>query len=431
MKRSWARLLAIVAALALLAAACGDGDGDGGGGDGAAGGGEFSGTSITFSTALAESELAAVEEVLGMFRDQTGAEVKLTAVTAADLPQKLQVEVDSGNHTIHLFAKDNLALATLVDQGLVEDLSDVEIPEGVVEALIPEQFDGVQYFLPYRPNVRVTYVNNGRFEEAGVEPPTTVDEFISVAEALKQAAGGQPKVTLSLASQPDTGPLGVTISEWIVSYGGNPLLLNDEGSVQAFTTLQQLWQDELIARESLQAKFDTEVDYLQGETAWLATNWPFTTAELSAQGLLGEFPVAEGWAGPVREAHVVGGEVLGIPKGVSGDQKEAAIALAEFLMSQEAQEILVGRNAWPSVRDDALGQVPEEQAQTFDAIQAALENGWFRPNVVYWSDVEAAMSEAIRRIMVDGEPVQTVLDELNQNIASAAADKGAEYPPPA
>ncbi len=38
--------------------------------------------------------------------------------------------MDSGNHTIHLFAQDNLALAVLVDDGLVEDLSDVAIPEG-------------------------------------------------------------------------------------------------------------------------------------------------------------------------------------------------------------------------------------------------------------------------------------------------------------
>jgi trehalose transport system substrate-binding protein len=328
---------------------------------------------------------------------------------------------------VHLFAQDNLALAVLVDENLVEDLSDVEIPEGVNPALIPEQFDGVQYFLPYRPNVRVAYVNNGRFEEAGATAPTTVDEFISAAQALKDAAGGQPKVTLSLEGT--SGSAAVVISEWIVSYGGDPVILNDEGSVQAFTTLQQLWQDELLARESLQAKFDTEVDYLQGETAWMAQNWPFTSAELSAQGLLGEFTVYEGWSGPARAAHVIGGEVLGIPRGVSGKEREAAVELAKFLMSKEAQEILVAQNAWPSVRDDALTEVPAEQQQTFDAIQAALQDGWYRPNVVYWSDVDQAINEAIQRIMINGESVQTVLDELHGNIESAAQSKGAEYPP--
>jgi trehalose transport system substrate-binding protein len=425
LKRNGRVWLALIAAFALIGAACGGDDGD----DGTppAGGTELSGTTITFSTSLAESEQAAVEEVLGMFQDATGAEVQITAIDSAELPQKLQVEVDSGTHTVHLFAQDNLALAVLVEEGLVEDLSDVEIPAGVNPALIPQQFDGVQYFLPYRPNVRVAYVNNARFEEAGVSQPTTVDEFVATAEALKDAAGGQPKVTLSLEATSGAG--AVTISEWIVSYGGDPLILNDEGSVEAFTTLQQLWQDELLARESLQAKFDTEVDYLRGETAWLAQNWPFTSAELADQGLLGEFTVYEGWSGPSRAAHVIGGEVLGIPKGVSGPEKEAAIELAKFLMSQEAQEILVAQNAWPSVRDDALTQVPEEQQQTFDAIQQALQDGWYRPNVVYWTDVDQAITDAVQRIMVGGEPVQAVLDELHGNIESAALAAGAEYPP--
>jgi trehalose transport system substrate-binding protein len=416
------RGLAIGASLVLLATACGGGKEE----DGTTTSGEFSGVSITFSTSLAETELPAVQQVIDAFQEASGATVTLTQVDSATLPQKLQVEVDSGNHTIHLFAQDNLALRALVDDKLVEDLSDVEIPDGVNPTLIPEQFDGVSYFLPYRPNVKVVYVNKGRFEEAGATPPTTVDEFVSTAEKLK-ADAGQPKVVIQLEGS--SGAAAVTISSWIVSYGGDPLILNDEGSVQAFTTLQQLWQDELLAPESLQSKFDTDIDYLRGETAWMAQNWPFTTATLADQGILGEFDVYAGWAGPAGPANVVGGEVLGIPRGVSGKQKDAAVALAQYLMSKEAQEVLVAENAWPSVRDDALGQVPEEQKQTFDAIQEALQSGWYRPNVAYWGDVDEAINQAIQQIMVDGQPVQSTLDALHGQIEKAATDAGADYPP--
>jgi ABC-type glycerol-3-phosphate transport system substrate-binding protein len=126
---------------------------------------------------------------------------------------------------------------------------------------------------------------------------------------------------------------------------------------------------------------------------------------------------------------VIGGEVLGIPRGVSGKEKEAAIALAQYLMSQEAQEVLVARNAWPSVRDDALGQVPEEQKETFDAIQEALENGWYRPNVPYWSDVDEAINTGVQEIIVDGADVQSTLDQLHGDIEKAAKGSGEEYPP--
>lgn len=425
MRHRW-RLAAVLAALALTVAACG-GDGDEDAGQGT---GDFAGTTITMSVAFAPSEKAALQEVLDKFKAQTGATVRLTTITAQDLPGKLQVETTSRNYTIHLFAQDNLALATLVDKGYVEDLSSVEIPSGVTEALIPEKFDGKQYFLPFRPNVRVTWVNKDRFKAAGATAPTTVEEYKATAEKLR-AAGRSGKVTLSLANQPDTGPLGVTISEWVVSHGGNPLLLNDDGSVQAFTFLRGLWRDGVFARESRLAKFDTEVDYLKGETAWFATNWPFTGSELAKVGLLAKFDVYEGWKGPARAAHVVGGDVLGIPKGVSGKQKDAAIALAQYIASKEAQEIFVAKNSWPSVRGDALTQVPAEQKTTFEAITKALADGWYRPNVVYWSDVEKAMDEAVTKILYNGQDPKTVLDAVNAKIAAAAKAKGATYPPSA
>ena len=183
-----------------------------------------------------------------------------------------------------------------------------KIPHGVNEALIPEQFDGEQYFLPYRPNVKVVYVNKSRFESSGATPPTTVEQ--PVATGGEKLRGRRPaQGRCPVRGQQRRG--GLTISEWIVSYGGNPLILNDEGSVEAFTTLQRLWQQDLLAPESLQSKYDTDVDYLQGETAWMAQNWPFTSATFADQGILGEFTVYAGWSGPAQPAHVIGGEVLG------------------------------------------------------------------------------------------------------------------------
>jgi trehalose transport system substrate-binding protein len=170
MKRMMRPWLAATAVLTLLASACG------GGGEEqqpTQRGNQFAGTTITFSTSLAETEQPAVEELIQQFEQQTGATVNIAAITSADLPQKLKVDVNSGRHTVHLFAQDNLALAVLVEDGLVEDLSDVQLPEGVNPALIPEKFDGKQYFLPYRPNLRVAYVNSDRFQQAGVQPPTT------------------------------------------------------------------------------------------------------------------------------------------------------------------------------------------------------------------------------------------------------------------
>jgi trehalose transport system substrate-binding protein len=381
---------------------------------------------LTFSASLAEDEKPAVRDVLGRFRGESGIAVTLVSVTATDLPEKLKVEVGAGRPTIDLFAQDNLALRPLVDGGLVQPLDDVAVPDAVPPAMVPPRFDGTRYFLPFRPNVQVTYVNRARLREAGAALPRTVAELRAVAQAFKDRRGA-PKVALSLA---EGGPAAITVAELVLGFGGDPLVLNDAGSVAAFEFLAGLWRDGLLARESLAAKYDTQVDHLVSETAWLAPNWPFTSGVLDRQGLLDRFEVYEGWRGPARAVHVVGGDVLGIPRGVGGPRRERAVRLAAFLMSREAQERLVAGNAWPAIREDAYVQAPAAQRETLEAVRRALGNGWHRPAVAYWPDVSDAMNEAVRRILQGGEPVRPVLDRLHGAIAEAARRKGAPYPPP-
>jgi trehalose transport system substrate-binding protein len=415
-KRTFAVLLA---ATALVVSACGAPETPGGGGDG-----PLAGTTITFNVSLAEEEQAGVQDVLAAFTEETGAEVKLSNVTSEDMPQKLQTEVDSGNNTIHLISMDNNALPALVDPGLVQDVGDIEVPGEVNPALIPADFDGTTYFLPFRPNVRVAYMNAEAAQEAGVSPPQTHDEFRAMAETF--AEGGQPRVTVSLA-EGSSAP--VVISEWMLAFGGDPLVMNDQGSIDAMTYLQEMWNEGLIAEESLQAEFDTEVDNLRGETAYYAQNWPFTSSIFAEEGVLELFQIDHGWAGPAGEFHVIGGDVLGIPTGVEGEQRDAAAQLAEFLMGQEAQTTLAETNAWPSIRDDAVENVPADLEPTFTAVQEALANGWYRPSVSYWTDAQDAMNEVVRRILQGGEDPKTVLDELHDTVEQAAQAAGEEYPP--
>jgi trehalose transport system substrate-binding protein len=408
----WLARLVVAGLVASATSACGRAD-------------ESERPALTFSASLAEDEKPAVREVLERFRSESGIAVTLVAVTAGDLPEKLKVEVGAGRPTIDLFAQDNLGLRSLVDGGLVQPVDDVPVPDAVLPAMTPPRFDGTRYFLPFRPNVQVTYVNRARLAEAGVALPRTVAELRLVAQAFKGKRGA-PKVTLALA---EGAPAAITVAELVLGFGGDPVLLNDAGSIAALEFLAGLWRDGLLARESLVAKYDTQVDHLVSETAWLAPNWPFTSGVLARQALLDRFVVYEGWRGPARAAHVVGGDVLGIPRGVTGPRRERAVRLAAFLMSREAQERLVAGNAWPAIRADAYGQVPAAQRETFEAVRRALADGWHRPGVPYWPDVSDAMNEAVRRILQGGEPVRPVLDQLHATVAEAARRKGAAYPP--
>ncbi|MGH9276620.1 MAG: ABC transporter substrate-binding protein [Acidimicrobiales bacterium] len=312
-----------------------------------------------------------------------------------------------------------MALADLVTEGLAQDLSDVPVDAGVTTGL-PPKFEGKPFFLPFRPNVRLAYAPRARLADAGIDLPRTPDDLKHAAQRLKDVAG-RPVLTLSLSDKDGGRPAAVTISELVLAFGGNPVRLNSDEVVKAFEFLQTLWHEKLLTRESLFAKHDTEIEYLEDGTSWLAQNWSVTSAELADEGRLSEFHVYPGWQGAGK--HVIGGDVLGIPAGVAGAERAAAVDLARFLMSRDAQRFLVERNAWPAIRDDAYDASAPSDA-TIGAMKEALDGGWYRPAEPYWAAVTAAMNEAVDRIVLQGQPPRSVLDELRTQVR----DGNAGYP---
>lgn len=393
-------------------------------------------TSITFAIVLDPGEEPAVRKVLQEFEKRTGTRVRLEdsprfqpergvhvqLTKPADIAGQIEEDLENKNPTIHLFAEDNIRLTALVRGNLVQDLSDVPIPSEVRPSLRPLELPeapGKRYFLPFRANVRVAYANTEAFANAREPVPRTTDELLLAGQRLKEKAGGEPKITLSLAAWE---PAAVTISEFIVSYGGDPLNLNDPGSVEAFEFLKQLWDEGLLVQErSLQAKHDSEIENLARGVSALAENWSGTSADLAQKELLERFTVYSGWRGPVRAAHVIGGNLLGVPQGVTGEQREAAVGLACWLMSKEAQQILIEKNAWAPIRSDATP--PSDQRETFEAIEEALQSPWYRPNVPYWDAVAKQMYTALSQIFA-GEPVLPTLQRAQARIELAKAESG-------
>ncbi len=81
-------------------------------------------------------------------------------------------------------------LQTLVENGLVEDLTDVwnnyifdeGVSQGVADAFT---FDGKVYAAPWSVLYNVVFYNKTVFEQYGIEEPETFDDFLAVCETLK------------------------------------------------------------------------------------------------------------------------------------------------------------------------------------------------------------------------------------------------------
>ena len=122
--------------------------------------------------------------------------------------------------------------------------------------------------MPYRPNVQIAYYHETKFAAYGLQPPRTWDELLAVAQHFK-AEEGVGRVLLH-----GTLDLNTTtqVVELVWAAGGDPLILNDQGGVQAFTFLQQLAP--YLAPETRRAKWNTTNTFLATESVYLARNWP-------------------------------------------------------------------------------------------------------------------------------------------------------------
>lgn len=379
--------------------------------------GTYSGRTLRVSVALQETEAGVFEDVIIKgFRDTTQGDVEVVKIEAADVVKTLQAQVQSGNIEIDLLTQDNNSLAPLVANQLVEQLPDAEqvMPATTIPALKEVlQFDGQYYFLPARPNVQITYYNENRFNEWGVQPPKTWDELKTTAATIKEKAGVGK---VSIQGVPG-GAVGVTVTQFLWQAGADPLKINSPEGAAAFQFMRDLQPN--LTPQYPTATFDTTNTYILNESVALAQNWPFGVNVIVEEGGKTEVKTYSGWAGPAGEFHVLGGDVFGIVKGTQN--RDMALDFARYFMSKDVQQQLTAQLGWPAIRDDAFGAVEEWQQPYFASISEALTKVKARPNVTYWGEVENILTDAFNDIVTSGREVQPTLDSYQQQIDQLAA----------
>jgi trehalose transport system substrate-binding protein len=350
------------------------------------------------------------EIILPAFEQETGIKVRAIELKQEDLVNTLDKQVGSGNMAIDLFAQDINNLYNLVNLGLVEDLSPYKnrIPKNVIPGMMKaSEFEGKLFFLPYRPNVEIVFYNKRKFRESGLVPPKTWDELLHVAKRFKEK-DREGRIAIKANLQVDNI---LHMFDFIRAAGGDPYVLNDQGSIEAFEYMQELYP--YLSNRSRMANWDTINSYLAKDEVYLGSNWPFYIPEFHHSGKY-EIQAYSGWSGPVQESHVLGGELIGIPKGAK--KVKEAILFAEYLMSKPVQELLVSQLAWPSVLSDGYGLVHGYQKPYFAAIKEALEKAEPRGNVPYWSQAEKIYLDVFERIVINGEDVNVTLNEAAKKL---------------
>jgi N,N'-diacetylchitobiose transport system substrate-binding protein len=334
-----------------------------------------------------------------------------TALSSSDSPDIVEV----GNTQAPAFT----SVGAFRDLGgIYEDLGGDDLLPGFVEA---GTYDGTLFAAPYYSGARVVFYNTAQYEQAGVEVPTTLDEYVSNAGTLAAATG------VSGVYWP--GQDWYNALPFIWENGGEIAVLDgDEWDAQLSSpeSIAGLEQVAEVMASSTAPKDGDETDvwvpFREAQGATLsAPSWAYWSIIADADqkptaltDTLGYFalPGADGGAAQV----FAGGSNIAIS--AKSAHPELAEAAMKIIFSDEYQGILAANGLVPakqSLGDQVAAASPELAA----VIAEAAANAKLTPASPKWADVEAArlLQDFFVKIATGGD-IEALAEELDLEIES-------------
>ena len=384
---------------------------------------------ISFYEALAPSEMSFMTNTIIPQFEQANPSITVQLVNepqASQVATSVEALVKGNDAGTTLVGIDNLVVGELIAGNDLMDLSSSVSsmePSGLIssaQSMISYEktvYNNAIYFLPFRSNIPLTFYSKAAFTKAGISsPPTTTTQLVSDLQAL-QTAGYQTPIMIQGGGRDASAP--TELYQWIVQFGGNPFLLNDSGSLKAFQFLQGL--QSYYASGYDKAYWGTYVGLSGGTYQVLDYQWPYVYNLLTNSTLgmtdstLGVYP---GPAGPTNGNHLLGGDVLVVPKGATNIG--AIEKFANFLLSANPQKEMLLKESWVAVNSQAYQNLPANFTAVGQALQQAISTGVFLRNPAPWiSQWNTIAYDAFTKVVIDNaspSSIQGILNTENQQM---------------
>ena len=393
------KTVGLAMALVLALSACGDDDADDGGASTGGGSGDETSQSIRLWLNGSDTPDEMVEVAIEQFNELhpdvevvferqqwTGIVERLTtALSSDDSPDVVEL----GNTQAQAFEAAG-ALRDLDDD--LETLGGDDLLQSLLEA---GTYDGTFYAMPYYAGARIVVYRTDLFEAAGIEVPTTLEEFVDAGIALKQANAAVPNFSgIYLPGRNWHAAL-----PFIWEAGGDIATRDGDewvGQLSSAESIEGLEMVQRIINEASGAPKDGDdsqdhVAFCAGEVGMMpAPGWKIgqimgedqgCPAEM--EGRIGAFALPGTRAGQTAPVFL-GGSNLAISE--NSANPELALDLLKVLISEEYQREFASRGVIParkSLLDAVTGDVAAQAQAT------AAQNSRFVPTSEHWAAVEA------------------------------------------
>jgi ABC-type glycerol-3-phosphate transport system substrate-binding protein len=341
------------------------------------------------------------------------------------LVERLTTSLGSEEETPDVVEVGNTQAPTFTTVGAFSDLTDKleelggdDLLQGFVEA---GSADGKTYAVPYYAGSKYVFYRTDLFEKAGLEVPTTMDEFVDAAIALKADNADVPNFSGFWFPGQDWrngvafvwdagGDLAVQDGE---EWAGT---LSTAESVEGLKLAQQLFTEASgAAKDGNEA--DPQVPFCAGEIGMLSApgwvRWSIDNADIGCPDMMANvgvfaLPGSDGDAAPV----LLGGSNIAVS--AKSQNQELAYEVVKLMLSDEYQSMFAAAGLTPAKTSLAPKLGTDEFAQA--TIEAA-SNAKLTPAAANWAAVEG--SRVLEDLFVDianGGDVQQLAEDADAKI---------------
>lgn len=411
--------LALLGASAVVLAGCA------GGGETASDAGSTEGAEIRVWLVGTDTPQEARDYLVETFEDENpGSTLVIEEQQWTGLVDKLTTSLSS-NDSPDVVEMGNTQAAAFTSSGALADLSDIQdalggddLLPGFVEA---GSYDGTLYAAPYYSGARVVFYNTAQYEEAGVEVPTTLDEYVEAGTTLAEALPGVSGVYFP-------GKDWYNALPFIWENGGEVAVAGGDewdaqfSSPESLAGLAQV--QELMVNASLAPKDGDEteswVPFRTEQAATLsAPSWAYWSiiadedqAETALTDTLGSYalPGKDGGAAQV----FAGGSNIGVA--AKSQHVDLAKNALEIILSDEYQSILAANGLVPA-KTSLGGEVAAATPELAQIIAESAANAKLTPASPKWADVEAAgLLQDFFVNVANGGDLESLATELDTQI---------------
>jgi multiple sugar transport system substrate-binding protein len=413
-----ARMLALLAILALAVVACGTNEGGGAAASGSAGpasqapalspAGELSGTLTVWAMGNEGVKLSSLADAF--MAENPGVKVNVTPVDWGQAVAKLQTAI-AGNQTPDVSQMGTDMMGQFAATGALEPVPADFDPSAYFEsAWNTNVIDGTVYGVPWYVETRILYYRTDIAEKAGITAaPGTWDELKAMAQAMKAEGGADWGISLGTKNWQEYLPFLWSAGGDVVDAEGT-YQLNSPQAVEALTYYKSFFEEKL-SPDSVPEGFDITPAFVSGtHPMFFSGPWHIgLITDAGGDGFDDKWALAP-MPAKASSTSFVGGSNLVVYK--NSQNKDAAWAFVKYLSDpatqvdwyEEVTDLPAVQAAWedPALADDENVAMFGEQLKSTKA-QPATES---------WTELSTALNETLEKLTTAGMSPQEAADEM-------------------